>query len=176
MSRSAALLNESVMTDLTVRTAAPADRAALMAMHERCSAHSIRQRWHGPRHELPEPYLTEALGGLPTHIALLALDGPQVVALANAVQQDREEWEMGVLVLDAWHRRGVGSTLVGTIAQRVAARGGRRLSATALQAQAAVLAPLERLGPVTFDADGDGVTAQVDLAFDGSSSVQGRAW
>ncbi len=143
MSRSAALLNESVMTDLTVRKAAPADRAALMAMHESCSAQSIRRRWHGPRHELPEPYLTEALDGLPTHIALLALDGPRVVALASAIQQDWEEWEMGVLVVDAWQRRGVASTLVGSIARRVAARGGRR-----------------RHSPV-------------DLAVDGSSTAQG---
>ena len=141
MSRHALLTEVSATTDLAVRAPAPGDRAAVIAMHDRCSAHSIRQRWHGPRHDLPEPYLTEALAGLPTHIALLALDGPRVVALASAVQQDREEWEIGVLVVDAWQRRGVATTLVGAIAQRVAARGGRRLSATALQEQAALLGP-----------------------------------
>ena len=175
MSRHALLTEVSATTDLAVRAPAPGDRAAVIAMHDHCSAHSIRRRWHGPRHDLPEPYLTEALAGLPTHIALLALDGPRVVALASAVQQDREEWEIGVLVVDAWQRRGVATTLVGALAQRVAARGGRRLSATALQQQAALPAPREQLGPVILITDTDGVTAQLDLAtLGGAAEWQSR--
>lgn len=164
MSRPALPSEAPPLTALAIRLAVPADRAAVIAMHHDCSADSIRRRWHGPRHDLPEPYLTEALAGLPRHIALLALDGPRVVALASAVQQDREAWEIGVLVIDTWQRRGVATTLINALAQQVAARRGRRLTATALPEQAATLAHLERLGPVTLTTNADPVTARLDLA------------
>jgi GNAT superfamily N-acetyltransferase len=163
------LRTEVAVSDLAVRAAVPADRASVIAMHDHCSTDSIRRRWHGPRRDLPEPYLTEVLAGLPTHIALVALNGRRVVALASAVEQDRRQWELGVLVDDAWQRRGVATNLLGVLAQRVAARGGRRLNATALPEQAALLPHLEQLGPVTLTTDADSVTAHVDLRAGGGA-------
>ena len=71
------------LTTLTVRQAAERDRATLQAMFQRCTPQTIYRRFHGQVKAFPAAYLTEALAGVPSHFALVACDGPRVVALAS---------------------------------------------------------------------------------------------
>jgi GNAT superfamily N-acetyltransferase len=110
-------------TEAWARRAAGGDRAALEAMFLRCTAHTVYQRFHGPVKALPATYLTEALAGVPEHLALVAVasspdgGGPEararVVGLASCrVTEPGAAAELGLLVEDAWQGRGIGRDLL----------------------------------------------------------------
>jgi len=101
--------------DLLVRPARPRDRAALESMFGRCTPQTIYRRFHGQVKAFPRAYLAEALAGVPAHFALVACDGPRVVALASlrlAEPGSREAAELGILIEDSWQRRGLGRKLL----------------------------------------------------------------
>ncbi len=152
------------MTGFLLRTARPDDRAEVQAMHQRCSSRSMRLRWHGPRRDVPEPYLTDALRGRDTHLAMIAVAGRQVIALASATSAGTGTWELGVLVEDAWQRHGVGAALLGELVRRARDRGAERLTAQVVPEQATILQALEQVGRCVYGADSDTVTVVVALA------------
>ncbi|WP_354638639.1 GNAT family N-acetyltransferase [Kitasatospora camelliae] len=107
-------------TDLTVRRADAADKAAALEMHRRCSPDTLRKRYHGPVRDA-DRYLDHLLD--PRHGQTLAVetsDG-RIVALAHLMWDD-EGAEVALLVEDAWQRRGLGVDLL------------RRMAALALEA------------------------------------------
>jgi GNAT superfamily N-acetyltransferase len=137
--------------DLLVRRAGsrPGDRAALEAMFLRCSPSTVYRRFHGQVKAFPASYLAEALSGVPEHYALVACAGPagaagafggaaglageRVVALASCrLDPDHGEAELGILVEDAWQRRGLGSSLLGQLVSWAGDRGVRVLNAQVL--------------------------------------------
>ncbi|WP_371494735.1 GNAT family N-acetyltransferase [Kitasatospora sp. NBC_00374] len=106
--------------DLTVRRAEPADKAAALEMHRRCSPDTLRKRYHGPVRDA-DRYLDHLLD--PRHGQTLAVetaDG-RIVALAHLLWDD-DGAEVALLVEDAWQRRGLGVDLL------------RRMAALALEA------------------------------------------
>ncbi|WP_033818512.1 GNAT family N-acetyltransferase, partial [Kitasatospora sp. MBT63] len=106
--------------DLTVRRAEPADKAAALEMHHRCSPDTLRKRYHGPVRDA-DRYLDHLLD--PRHGQTLAVetqDG-RIVALAHLLWDD-EGAEVALLVEDDWQRRGLGVDLL------------RRMAALALEA------------------------------------------
>jgi GNAT superfamily N-acetyltransferase len=163
---------------LTVRQAAPGDREALAAMFGRCSPQTRYRRFHGAVSTFPRRYLTEATSRSPVHHALIASansaasgtasdmtdgtgPGPQddaapsaIVALASCRVVDEGMAELGVLVEDAWQRRGVGTALLDELVAHARALGLRALTAQLLTDHAwtaGLLAPYGtyRAGPAS---------------------------
>ena len=122
-----------------IRPAAASDRPALAEMLTRCSGQTRAQRFHKFLPCFPEPYLTEALAGCATHLALLAQAGEAVVALARCVTTDRGSGELAVLVEDRWQRLGVGARLLSLLVAHADKNGLARLKAWVLASQAWVL-------------------------------------
>lgn len=96
--------------ELTVRRAGPADLAAALAMHERCSPATLRSRYHGPVREAGR-YLEHLLS--PRHGRTLAVQtaSGRLVALGHLLW-DGEESEIALLVEDDWQGRGIGAMLL----------------------------------------------------------------
>ena len=153
-----------------VRQAATADREALMRMFVRCTPDTRYRRFHGPVKVIPERYLAEALSGSPFHYALVAcpatasdleLDaepGPDsgqgrepgasaVIALASCRTVDEGAAELGVLIEDAWQRRGLGTRLIRELAAHAANAGLRLMGAQLLAEQAWITGLLRPYGP-----------------------------
>jgi GNAT superfamily N-acetyltransferase len=138
-----------------VRRAAAGDRPALERMLARCTGETRYRRFHGYVNVFPERYLAEALSGSPLHFALVAyvagVDGTviddTVVALASCRAVFEGVAELGVLVEDAWQRRGVGARLVREILGYASQTGLRALQAQVLGDQSWIVAVLRRYGP-----------------------------
>ncbi|MFJ7214701.1 GNAT family N-acetyltransferase [Amycolatopsis sp. NPDC098790] len=90
----------------------PADRDRVAALVAACSPESLRRRFlmGGPAvpAEVFRRYRRFLFAGTP---ALLALRDGVPVGLLNFVAETPGEAEIGILVADAWQRRGIGSAL-----------------------------------------------------------------
>jgi len=120
---------EAQHTDIIIRLAGRRDRPSVEAMARRCSRAALAARFHAPRRDIPEPYLSEALRRSPLHHALVAKVDNTVVGLASACVTGGEVAELAVLVEDDHQNRGVGSLLLGDLAALSAWRGVRRFTA-----------------------------------------------
>jgi GNAT superfamily N-acetyltransferase len=138
-----------------IRPAEPRDRPALTEMFLRCTKRTIYRRFHGYVAAFPERYLSGALAGSPEHIALVAALDPAldpalgagtattIVALASCADD-----ELGILVEDAWQRRGIGTRL---LAELVAQAGDRPLLASILHTESWILPVLRRHPQIKID-------------------------
>ena len=134
---------------LHVRRAEPGDRPALEAMFGRCTPQTIYRRFHGQVKAFPRAYLAEALAGVPGHFALVAGDGPRVVALASLRLADpgsREAAELGILIEDGWQRHGLGRVLLGGLIAHVDSLGLPELQAQMLTEQDWIMGLLSPYG------------------------------
>jgi GNAT superfamily N-acetyltransferase len=124
------------------------DRVRLEEMFDRCSIDTVVRRFFGLVRRLPPRYLDDVLAGRPErHDAVVARtsDG-QVVGLAS-VGTGGGLPELGVLVEDAWQRRGLGTALVDALLRRARERGVVRLVASVLPGREGVLTGLDRRLP-----------------------------
>jgi GNAT superfamily N-acetyltransferase len=148
-------------SDLLVRQAAERDRAALEAMFQRCTLQSVYRRFHGQVKAFPAGYLAEALAGVPSHFALVACDGPRVVALAScrlvdpadadatgdeAAPGDSRAAELGILIEDRWQRRGLGRELLARLVAHADSLGLPELRAQMLTEQDWIIGLLSPYG------------------------------
>jgi GNAT superfamily N-acetyltransferase len=154
-----------------VRRAGPADREALTLMFERCTPQTRYRRFHGPVKGIPERYLADALSGSPFHYALVgyavvgcpeaALAGEpeatRIVALASCRTVNEGAAELGVLIEDAWQRRGLGTRLIGDLAAHAAGAGLRVLEAQLLAEQAWIAGLLRPHGTCRLRSTWNGV-------------------
>jgi GNAT superfamily N-acetyltransferase len=148
---------------VSVRRATEGDRQALVRMLARCSGETRYRRFHGPVKLFPERYLTEALSGSPVHFALVATAGEDVVALASCRAVAEGVAELGVLVEDAWQRRGIGDRLLREMADFAARSGLRALQAQLLAEQPWIAGLLRRYGRCETVATGNLLQVTVRL-------------
>ncbi|MGW7442156.1 GNAT family N-acetyltransferase [Kitasatospora sp. NPDC054795] len=138
-------------TGLLLRPAGPADRAAALAMHGRCSPASLRQRYHGPVRDAGR-YLDHLLD--PRHgrsFAVTAPDG-RLVALGHLMWDDGEA-ELAVLVEDAWQRHGLGLALLRRLSAAARSADVRTVYAVTHGTNSGLIAAMRRLGaPLDFRA------------------------
>jgi GNAT superfamily N-acetyltransferase len=152
------------MDDLAVRLAAAWDRPALEAMFQRCTPQTIYRRFHGQVKAFPAAYLAEALAGVPAHFAIVACDGPRVVALASCRLADTAATdtagatgdvvapggsgaaELGILIEDRWQRRGLGRELLARLVAHADSAGLPELHAQMLTEQDWIIGLLSPYG------------------------------
>ncbi|WP_370619632.1 GNAT family N-acetyltransferase [Mumia qirimensis] len=112
--------------DPHVRVAVPEDTPALVELHSRCSEETLYRRYQAPMTGVIHRRMARRLATPVDGAALVAEVGAELVAHAVAAPLDEETprtWEVGVIVEDAWQRRGIGTALVRGAA-RLAREGG----------------------------------------------------
>jgi acetyl coenzyme A synthetase (ADP forming)-like protein len=150
-----------------IRTIGPNDAPSVMSFHERLSADSIRLRFFSPHPHLSEQEvdrLTHLTGG--DDLALVAVRGDDIVAIA---QYDRspesEEAEVGFVVADDYHGRGLSTLLLERLAAEARHCGVKRFVAHTLWENQAMRAVLHDAGfSPQFSHDSDEVTVVLDIA------------
>ena len=108
--------------EITLRRAGAEDRAAALAMHERCSADTLHQRYHGPVADA-DRYLRHLLSPRFGQSMAVETASGRLVALGHLLW-DGDENEVALLVEDDWQRRGIGAALLRKLVE-LAAEGGR---------------------------------------------------
>ena len=135
-------------------------------MFGRCSTETRYRRFHGPVKAIPERYLADALSGSAFHYALVARPGqvadPQarggdIVALASCRLVDEGAAELGLLIEDAWQRRGLGACLLRDLVTHASEAGLRVLEAQLLAEQAWITGLLRPYGACRLSPTRDGV-------------------
>jgi RimJ/RimL family protein N-acetyltransferase len=100
------------------------------------------------------------------HEAMLALDPDgHALGVARYVRTpgDPESAEVAVVVVDAWHRRGLGTALLDRLTERARENGIRRYNAIVSKDNDVVLGALERAGATRTGTSEEG---EIEFVFD----------
>lgn len=163
--------------EVVLRPMTPEDRAIYLAGVEHVGPESRRMRFFAAKPWLSESeirYFTEV--DHHDHEAILALVEGAVVGIARIVR-DRshpQRAELGVVVTDEWHGRGVGTALVRRIVERAAEEGIDRVRASVLADNAGMLATIRRLGLRTHTVS-MGAVIEIDIESGGPTPRHPRA-
>jgi hypothetical protein len=129
-----------------LRRIRPDDKALLQDALTHLSRESIERRFLAAKPRFTDAelrYLTEVDGR--DHIALVALDGDDLVAVGRIVRTGPDEAELAILVGDCWQRRGIGSELARVLTE---ASGVSRISGTMLATNRAALRLMRGIGAI----------------------------
>ncbi|MEU7360146.1 GNAT family N-acetyltransferase [Streptomyces olivaceoviridis] len=99
----------------------PGDIAPLVAMHRRCSSHTLWTRYHRAMAD-PQTYLP-ALLGRPGSVHLAARDTTGRIIAVGHLMPDHSAVEAALLVEDSWQGQGLGTRLLHHLGHH-ALRGG----------------------------------------------------
>lgn len=149
-----------VTAEPLLRPGSAADAREVIAMHARCSAESVYRRYHAPVPHVSSRLaraVLEPQGGT----SMVVTVGSEVVALgmfAPAAGTNGRRAELGLLVEDRWHRRGLGGRLLRALALEAADRGFETLTCSVQPDNQAVLPLLRRSGLRVRAGHADGVT------------------
>ncbi|MEV0965084.1 GNAT family N-acetyltransferase [Streptomyces sp. NPDC049910] len=130
--------------EITVRRADQGDVAAARAMHDRCSARTLRMRYHGPVADA-DRYLNHLLS--PRFGRTLAVEtaSGRIVALGHLLW-DGDETEVALLVEDQWQRRGIGAGLLGRLVALAVEAGCENVYAVTQSSNTGMVAAMRGLG------------------------------
>ncbi|WP_042405886.1 GNAT family N-acetyltransferase [Streptacidiphilus carbonis] len=159
--------------ELTVRRADPSDRAAAIALHERCSSQTLRRRYHGPAAE-SDRYLGHLLE--PRYGQTLTAEAPDgsLAALAHLMWDD-DSAEIAVLVEDARQRRGLGSELVRRLVELARDAGIDEVYAVTTASNSGMIATLRRLGvPLDYQVEDGTLVITAHLAHESAEAPATR--
>jgi GNAT superfamily N-acetyltransferase len=156
----------TLLPPVSIRPLAPSDAGLLDAVLEGMSPESRYSRFHAPKPRLSSSeraYLAGVDGR--DHLALVALDAagaPLGIVRGVRHRDDPAAAEIAAEVVDAWQRRGLGTTLLRRLALQAAGVGIGRFTATVL-AQNGLQRALRRRGWRGIGGDGLTVTLEVDV-------------
>jgi GNAT superfamily N-acetyltransferase len=159
--------------ELTVRRADPSDRAAAVALHERCSSATLRRRYHGPAVD-SDRYLGHLLE--PRYGQTLTAETPDgsLAALAH-LMWDGDSAEIAVLVEDARQRRGLGSELVRRLVELARDAGIDEVYAVTTASNSGMIATLRRLGlPLDYQVEDGTLVITAHLAHESAEAPATR--
>jgi RimJ/RimL family protein N-acetyltransferase len=156
-----------------IRPIEPSDAALVKALYHEMSDLSRRLRFLVPTTDISDEdvqYLTDV--DHRRHEALIALDPERERALGVAryvrTPGDREAAEVAVVVVDDWHRRGLGTALLDRLTERARENGIARYTAVVSADNDIVLAALERAGAELTGRSDDGeIEFAIDLPSEG---------
>ncbi len=138
----------------------PGDHGAVAGMLRRCSAATLRHRFHGFTDGMA--YLNGQLKA--SEVVVTARRGTSCVGLGVLAADGPRPWQLGVLVEDAWQRHGVGTRLVTALLSEATRRRVAAVRADVLAEDAFIVALLRRIGPVTVRRDRETIIVDVRLA------------
>ncbi|HWX09831.1 MAG TPA: GNAT family N-acetyltransferase [Gaiellaceae bacterium] len=144
---------------MTLRRATASDLDAIDRMLERCTVRTRLLRFNIPVRELPRTYAARIARPTGDDAHWVAAADDEVVALVS-VGDD----EIGVLVEDAWQRRGLGTRLLSRAVAEAARRGATELAADVAFANPHALRMLRRLGRSTLSVTPEGYRLVMQLA------------
>jgi GNAT superfamily N-acetyltransferase len=151
-----------VPTELTVLRPTVADTQAVLAMLARCSPASLYHRFHGFTDG--RAYFAALLRDRPAEKTLLAWRGSTCVAAATLAVGATGVLDLGVLVEDAWQRRGIGTRLVVSLVDRARAQGVITVHADVLGDNQFILEVLRRIGPLTVSIESGSLSVDIDIS------------
>ncbi|HUA11933.1 MAG TPA: GNAT family N-acetyltransferase [Solirubrobacteraceae bacterium] len=159
-------------SSIRVRPIAASDRAALADGFDSLSTTSRYRRFLAPVDRLTDgwlTYLTEVDHHDHEALVASAAESGEPVGVARFIRLADEPVvaEAAVAVVDGWQGRGVGSALVGLLAERAAEEGVERLRATSLADNVPAIRLLETLGKVNRSRAGGGVV-ELEVELDGA--------
>jgi GNAT superfamily N-acetyltransferase len=142
------------------------DRADVHRLFAACSVETIEHRFRARLPAFPARHLDELLAGPPERHDALAVRAEatgELVALGSLASpygpNDGRTGELGLLVGDAWQRRGLGRALTTALVERATRRGVTRIVAEVEHGRARLLTAMAQgLTPVTRRAHRDGLT------------------
>ncbi|MFJ2949324.1 GNAT family N-acetyltransferase [Streptomyces sp. NPDC087226] len=154
-------------SDISVRRADTGDLAAARAMHERCSAETLRMRYHGPAGDA-DRYLNHLLSPRFGRTLAAQTASGRMVGLGHLLW-DGDETEVALLVEDAWQRRGIGAELLTRLVGMAAEAGCSDVYAVTRASNTGMVAAMRGLGlPLDYQIE-EGtlvVTARLDAVRD----------
>ncbi|GAA3218264.1 hypothetical protein GCM10017691_00940 [Pseudonocardia petroleophila] len=134
-------------SEVRMRAATPGDAPLVAALHARCSPATRRSRFLSPAPRLDAAELERLLGGDDGEAVLaITVDGGSAVGIATFGPDGPTAARFGVLVADAWHGRGVGTSLLRRMADMAADRGLSELTGVARPDDLGVTRLLRRAG------------------------------
>ncbi|MGC5346431.1 GNAT family N-acetyltransferase [Streptomyces sp. DT171] len=141
--------DEAVLTlpegdPVTVRRADRSDLTAARAMHDRCSEHTLRLRYHGPVGDA-DRYLDHLLSPRYGRSLAVRTSSGQLVALGHLLW-DGDETEVALLVEDGWQRRGIGSRLLHRLVELAVEADCENVYAVTQAANTGMVATMRGLG------------------------------
>lgn len=126
-------------SEVRLRAATSSDAPLVAALHARCSPASRRARFLSPTPQLTPGELDRLVGG--AAVIALTADGGSAVGIAGLTAG-----EVGILVEDAWHGRGLGTVLLRRIVELAAEQGLAELAARARADNVGVTRLVRRAG------------------------------
>ncbi len=129
--------------EITVRRATPEDRAAALAMHERCSPRTLALRYHGPVTDA-DRYLAHLLSPRFGRSVAVETASGRLVALGHLLW-DGDENEVALLVEDEWQRRGVGAALLRALVEMAVEAGRESVYAVTQSTNTGMVAAMRSL-------------------------------
>lgn len=136
--------------DVRIRPYGTADRDRVLRMSARLSAASLYTRFFSGTPRIPDHYLG-LLDGLDhwDRDALVALDRDEIVGIAEYVRHRERpsRADVAVLVCDPWQRHGLGSVLIGCLAELAGRRGVTEFDADVVLANRGAVLFLRRGWP-----------------------------
>jgi GNAT superfamily N-acetyltransferase len=166
---SAAVADDLVLRDgasVRLRRMEEGDAPRLVRFHDTLSSETVYLRFFSVHPHLSDPEVHRF-----THVdhrdreAIVALHGDDIVAVARYDRMpDRDEAEVAFVVTDAWQGLGLGSALLGRLADMARAEGVTRLRAETLPHNRRMLAVFHHSGlPVHTRVEDGVVHAELDL-------------
>jgi GNAT superfamily N-acetyltransferase len=152
----------------TIRPPSCGDLAVLSAFFAGLSLRTRVKRFFAP--VSPGPAMLRRLGGTAGQAdVLVAVHHGVIIGHAMAVDQGGRDaglvTDVGVVVADAWQRRGVGAALMRALLGRAQARGVTEVSMDVLPSNRAVLAMITKHWTAARTArSADSVTVQIQLS------------
>jgi len=151
--------------DLPLHPVTGSHLPAIAAMWQRCTLATRIARFHAPVRHIPASYLKAVLDDPAASVMAQHESTGDVVALASLIRTASREWaELGVLVEDAWQRRGIGRRVVTRLIAAAPARGITAVEAYVLAENAKVADVLRRVpGDFSLAIDGPVLTVRIRL-------------
>lgn len=150
---------------LTLRPVLPGDVGGLDRLVREASETSRYRRFHGAVTRLT-PRQMAGIIDVDHHgrETLVVLDGDRVIAFGQFIATAPGQAEIAVMVGDTWQGQGLGTLLVGRLAQAAQDEGYARLVATVLAENRPALQMLTRAAPqASFKPDGTTVEVEIPL-------------